>query len=158
MGGHQSSERARALADRLRERAEALIAVIERIEPSRWDLVPAPGVWSVGKEAEHVADAAVYHQWIVSLTIGEAVSSRRPPIERTRMTTDHSPRAVVELIRARTEDGAGLLLGLTDAQLDRPTKPPIARGERLATTIERVLIGHFDVHREAIERKRLKGA
>ena len=153
MDGRAASPRARALAERLRQAAGALIAVVEPIDPDRWSHVPNPGVWSIGKDAEHVADAAVYHQWIVRLTIGEAASSRRPPIERDQMTTDRSPREVVELIRARTEEGANLLLSLTDAQLDLPTKPPRARGQRLAETIERVLIGHYDAHRTEIEAK-----
>jgi uncharacterized damage-inducible protein DinB len=153
MEGRGAPPRADLLAGRLRKAAAALIAVIEPIDLDRWGHVPAPGVWSAGKDAEHVADAAVYHQWIVRLTIGDAVSSRRPAIERDQLTTDRSPDQVVELIRARTEDGASLLLRLTDAQLDLPTKPPRAHGQLLAETIERVLIGHYDAHRAEIEAK-----
>jgi uncharacterized damage-inducible protein DinB len=153
MDGQQASQRASVLAERLRQAAAALIAVADPIDADRWMRLPGSGVWSIGKDAEHVADAAVYHQWIVRLTIGEAMASRRPAIERDRMTTDRSPGEVVELIGARTEDGVRLLLALTDAQLDLPTKPPRARGQLLEETIERILIGHYDAHRAEIEAK-----
>lgn len=153
MDGGEAAQRARALTERLREASAALVAMVERVDDERWSHVPQPGVWSVGKDAEHVADAASYHQWIVRLTIGEAVSARRPAIERNRMTTARSPRTVMDSIRGRTEEGARLLLGLTDAQLDLPTRPPRARGEHLEATVGRVLIGHCDTHRAEIEAK-----
>jgi hypothetical protein len=89
----------------------------------------------------------------VRLTIDEKVSSRRPPIERTRMTSDRSPAEVIALIRERTDDGERLIRSLSDEQLGLPTKPPRARDQRLAETIELVLIGHHDVHRLEIESK-----
>jgi uncharacterized damage-inducible protein DinB len=153
MDGRQGAQRAQVLADRLRQAATALIAVVEPIDDDRWRGVAGRGVWSIGKDAEHVAEAAVYHQWIVRLTIGERVPSRRPAIERDQMTTDRSPMEVAEMLRARTEDGARLLLGLTDAQLELPTRPPRTRAQVLADTIEHVLIAHYDTHRAEIEAK-----
>ena len=100
------------LAARLDEAAAALISVIAHIEPDRWRHIPAPGVWSIGKDAEHVIEAAGYHQWIVRLTIGQKVPSRRPVLERTQLTTDLSPQEAVALLRRRTEEGIELLLGL----------------------------------------------
>lgn len=147
------SVRAVALAARLREVAAALIVVVESIEDDRWRHVPSPGVWSIGKDAEHVAEAAIYHQWIVRLTIGQKVSSRRSLIERHQMTPDLAPVGAAALLRQRTEDSARLLLDLTDEQLDLPTKPPRAKAQALAQTIGRVLIGHYDTHRTAIEAK-----
>jgi hypothetical protein len=148
-----ASARAAELASRWQESAAAIIGVIDGIDGDHWMHVPAPGVWSIGKEAEHVADAAAYHKWIVGLTIGRKVSSRRPKIERDLMTTNRSPIETVELLRLRTEDGARLLLDLTDDELDLATRPPRARGERLAQTIDRVLIAHYDTHRAEIEAK-----
>ncbi len=46
-----------------------------------------------------------------------------------------------------------LLLDLTDAQLDLPTRPPRANAQILADTIDRVLIDHIDSHRAEIEAK-----
>jgi hypothetical protein len=153
MTGRNVSERPAALAARLRAAAAELIRVIEPIGDDRWRHVPSPGVWSIGKDAEHVTEAAMYHQWIIRTTIGDDVSPRRPAIERNRMTTVLSPLEAVELLRQRTEDGATLLLALTDRQLDLATRPPRARAQRLAETIERVLVGHYDAHRSAIEAK-----
>jgi uncharacterized damage-inducible protein DinB len=148
-----ASERAAALADELASASARLVRVIEPIDETHWRAVTSPGVWSISKDAEHVAEATVYHQWIVRLTIGEKVSSRRPRIERSRLTSDLSPAEVSDLVRLRSEEGERLLRSLTDEQLDRPTKPPRARGQLLATTIQLVLINHFDGHRAEIEAK-----
>ena len=147
------SERAATLAARLDESAAALIAVIAAIDPDLWRHVPTPGEWAIGKDAEHVIEAAGYHQWIVRFTIGQKVSSRRPVLERKRLITELSPQQAAEQLRRRTDEGAELILGLTDEQLDLPTKPPRARSQRLAETIELVLIGHHDGHRGDIEAK-----
>ena len=153
MEEREAPQRARVLADRLWEAAGALIAVVERVEGDRWTEVPHPGVWSIGKDAEHVADAAGYHQWIVRLTIGQKVSSKRPAIERQELTTAMTKEQAIDLIRRRTEEGTGLILSLTDDQLALPTRPPRARGQGLADTIDLVLIGHYYAHRRDIERK-----
>jgi uncharacterized damage-inducible protein DinB len=145
--------RSTTLAARLRDASAALITVVDTVDEDRWRDVPELGVWSVGKDVEHVAEAAVYHQWIVRLTIGQKVSSRRPPIEREQLTTVLSPREAVELLRQRTNEGVRLLLELPEEQLDLPTRPPRANAEPLGVTIERVLIGHYDTHRAAIETK-----
>jgi len=148
---HRSS-RAAGLAEKLRAASEALIAIVERIEPERWVNVPGPGVWSPSKDAEHVADGAAYHQWIVRHTLGQKVPAR-PGIERKPVTARHSQREVVDLLRQRTEEGANLVGGLSDEQLDLLPRPPRARLRTLAQMIESVLIGHYDTHRKAIESK-----
>ena len=147
------SRRSAVLASRLREEAAQLIALVARSDGEAWRRTPSPEEWSISKEAEHVADAAAYHQWIVRMTIRERVSSRRPAIERRQLTSDRSPSEVAALIRERTDEGERLVLSLTDRQLDLPTRPPRARGQRLAQTIEDVLIGHYEGHRSTIEAK-----
>ena len=151
--GTTRSDRAAAFAERLREAAARLAAVIEPIDDERWRRVPQPGVWSIGKESEHVAEAAGYHQWIVRLTIGQKVSSRRPVLERRQMTSDLSPAEAAALIRRRAEEGARLLLDLTDEQLELPTRPPRANAQMLSRAIEEILIDHVDFHRAEIEAK-----
>ena len=96
------------LASRLQAAADALVAVMEPIDDDHWHRVPDSGTWSIGREAEHVAEAAGYHQWIVRLTIGERVSSRRPALERKQMTSALSHRQAASLIRQRVEDGVRL--------------------------------------------------
>ena len=147
------SIRAAELAARLRHAASELIAVVAEIEPDHWQHVPAPGVWAIGKDAEHVIDATDYHVWIVRRTLGQRVSSRRPVLERRRLTTELSPREAVERLRRRSAEGAALIAGLTDVQLDLPTQPPRGRDQRLGETIERVMIGHYEAHRAEIVAK-----
>jgi uncharacterized damage-inducible protein DinB len=147
------SNRAAALAARLEQAAAQLIGVIETIDDDRWRHVPQPGVWSISKDVEHVAEAAGYHQWIVRLTIGDDVPKRKPVLERTQMTSNRLPSEAADMIRQRTDDGTRLLSGLTDDQLDLETRPPRANRQLLAETIERVLISHYDGHRADIEAK-----
>ena len=145
--------RARALATQLQQSADELITVIERVDDVTWRQASDPAVWSISKDAEHVAEASAYHQWIVRLTIGENVPRRKPVLERKRMTSALSQAEAVALVRERTDAGIALLRGLTDEQLDLVTQPPRARNQRLEETIEQVLIGHYDGHRADIESK-----
>jgi hypothetical protein len=133
--------------------ASDLLSVLQRIGPEHWTRVPGPSVWSIGKDAAHVAEAAVYHQWIVRLTIGEATSSGRPVIERRELTTAMTPVQTMALIRTRTDEGAALIARLGDDALALATRPPRAGSQTLADTIELVLIDHYRVHRRDIERK-----
>jgi uncharacterized damage-inducible protein DinB len=144
---------AAALAKLLRRTAAALIDGVRGIDPDRWSHVPAPGVWSVGEEAEHVVEGVAYHTWIVRMTIGEKVASRRPPLERRELTTRLSPDEMAHLLRERTDESARLIESLTAEQLSLPPRPPRARLESLAVTIERMLIGHIRSHHREIESK-----
>jgi hypothetical protein len=150
--GSAQSPRGAALGEQLRQAAEALIGVVQTIAPERWMNVPRPGVWSVGKDAEHVADAAEYHQWIVSLSLGQKVPAR-PRIERARLTAQQSQGDIIELLRERTDAALMLIAGLSDDQLDLPVRPPRARSPTLEQMIEQVLIGHYHTHRREIEAK-----
>ena len=157
MNDKASPARAKQLEADLGVAAGALASLLEGIDPESWSYRPGASVWSIGKDAAHVAEAAVYHQWIVRLTIGEKVSSRRPAIERRELTTAMTAQQVIDLIRVRTDEGRALISGLSDDQLTMPTRPPRARAPVLADTIERVLIGHYDAHRRDIERKLREG-
>jgi len=148
-----ASDGAEGLASRVNDAAARLLAAVESVDGELWSRVPEPGAWSIGREAEHVAEAGGYHQWIVRLTIGEKVSTRRPVLERQALTPEHSVAEVVAMIRDRTDEAARLIRSLSHEQLDLPTRPPRANGQLLAETIERVLIGHYDAHRMEIERK-----
>jgi uncharacterized damage-inducible protein DinB len=149
----QPSPRATALADRLTEARDSLISVLERIDLEDWLRVPALGVWSASKDAEHVADGNVLHQWVVRLTIGQAKVSGRPSIERKQLTSSRSPAEVIEHLRATLDEAASLVRGLTEAQLDLTTRPPKARAPSLAETIQGLMIDHVDHHRREIEVK-----
>ena len=148
----RSSSRVTALVERLRQVSEALIGLVGAIESERWMNVPRPGVWSAGKEAEHVADGAGYHQWIVRHSLGQKAPAR-PHIERAQLTAQRSQREVVDLLVQRTNDGVALIAGLSDEQLDLPVRPLRARAPTLAQMIANVLIGHYEVHHTEIEAK-----
>jgi hypothetical protein len=150
--GRGEFSRAAILAEQLRQASEALISLVGSIAPERWGSVPEPGVWSPGKDAEHVADGAGYHQWIVRLSLGQRVPSR-PRIERAQLTSQRCQQDVVDLLRQRTNDSVALIGGLSDEQLDLPVRPLRARSLTLAAMIENVLIGHYEVHHTQIEAK-----
>jgi hypothetical protein len=141
------------LAEALRRATDALLVTVESLDDRHWKHVPQPGIWSIGKEIEHLIEAAAYHQWIVRRTIGDAVPSRRPVLERARMTTSLSPHEGAALLRRRMDDGVLLLRGLTVDQLQLATRPPRANGQILGQTIEGILIRHLKVHRQAIRAK-----
>jgi hypothetical protein len=145
--------RGAALVVSLREAEARVRAVLAAVDERSWSAIPSPGVWSIGKEAEHIAEAALLHQWQVRLTIGEPVGRQRPLIERRQLTTPLTLAEADALIRERTDESTKLIAELRDAQLELPTRPPRARGEVLASTIQRVLIGHYNVHATSIEAK-----
>ena len=147
------SQRAIALSGRLTEARDAVTSLLERVEGQDWLRVPGPGVWSPSKDAEHVADGNILHQWVVRLTIGQAKASGRPSIERKQLTSSRSRAEVVELVRATLDEAATLVRGLTDAQLDLTTKPPKAGAPSLAKTIQGLMIDHVEHHRRDIETK-----
>lgn len=99
------------------------------------DARPNPGRVVLGKAVEHLAEAAVYHQWIIRMTIGQPVSSRRPRLERNQLT-NLSALDAVDLQRQRTKEGAKLIRALMDEQLELSTRPPRARDQNLAETVE----------------------
>jgi hypothetical protein len=161
----QADQRAEALASRWREAADRFITTVVAIDGRRWEQVPDAGVWSIGKEVEHVIEAAAYHQWIVRRTIGDKVPSRKPVLERKQMTSNLSPSDAADLLRQRRDDGVQLIGGLTDEQLDLPTRPPRANDPPLAVTIAGMLIRHVDGHHadilaklEALDRGNPQGA
>ena len=128
------------------------MSVLEQIDADAWLGIPGPGVWSPGKDAEHVADGSVLHQWSVRLTVGQAKASAKPAVERRQLTSRGSQAETIELIRRTLDEAASFIRGLTDAQLDLATKPARARARSLAETIEG-MIGHVDRHRAEIESK-----
>jgi hypothetical protein len=148
-----SSPRAANLADRLEAASLALATLFERIDSDAWLAVPAPGVWSPGKDAEHVADGNVLHQWVVRLTIGQAKVSARPRIEREQLTSTRSPAEVIAFVRNTLGEAATLVRGLSDAELDLTTKPPKAGAPSLERTVQGLMIDHIDHHRREIEAK-----
>src|SRR5215207_3630603 len=112
------SERARLLADELRAAGAELVQAVERIEPEHWELVPDSGVWSAGKDAEHVTQGAVYHQWLVRTAALGQTLERGAGTRRDVMTAELARAEVLALLQQRTEESAQLVESLSDSQLD----------------------------------------
>ena len=141
------SERAARLVEQLQTASDALIGVAEQVPAERWLEVAAPGEWSPGKDAEHVADGNALHQWVVRSTVRQRVGTR-PVVDRERLTAQVAQAEVIRLLRRRAQESTRLLQALTDQEL------ALACGTRtLGEFIERVLIGHYATHQAAIQRK-----
>jgi hypothetical protein len=147
------STRGADLAAQLRAASDALVRLIEEIDESTWSRVPLPGVWSPSKDAEHAADATLYHQWMVRMSLGERVGSRRPQLERAQLEGRWSRAETVDAIRSRADEIATFIASLSEAQLELPPRPQRARLRTVAELIEAVMIEHVDSHRQEIETK-----
>ena len=145
--------RAAVLADALEASMARLLTLVDALDASRWERIPAPDVWSIGKEVEHVAEGMVLHLWIIRRSLGHPVGSRQPIMERRAMTTDLSPASAAALLRDRLDDAVRLIRSLGDRQLALPTRPLRASAPTVDAAIEGILIGHVDTHRAAIEAK-----
>ncbi len=151
-------ERATALARQVREAGAAFIATVEQVDDAHWARVPAEGVWSPGKDAEHVAQGAQYHQRIVRFTVEGGEPARGGGTVRDVMTAVLSKAEVLDSVRQQTEVSASLVEGLTDESLDLQA-PPMGNG--LPRTLEQMIVGqmihHYDEHRDNIEQKLAQG-
>lgn len=56
------SARSGELARTLEDTVASLVTVIGQIDPKRWDAIPGPGIWSIGKEVAHVVEAVRRHR------------------------------------------------------------------------------------------------
>ena len=148
------SSRAAALVEQLHAASQALIALIQGIDAAHWVQVPREGVWSAGKDAEHVVEGNAVHQWAVRQSVGQQAGAR-PAVERARLTALGSQADVVDRLRRSTDESVQLIHSLTDEQLDLPMR---TRTRTVAQMIERVLIGHYDTHRGEIQAKLRRAA
>jgi DinB superfamily len=150
------SERAAALANRLRRVGADFIRTVEGVDERHWARVPAAGVWSAGKDAEHVIEGALYHQAIVRATItGGPVVRGGGVTQREVMTARLDKAEILERLRERTEESARLTEGLSDAQLALAA-PPLGRDgppRTLEEMIEGQMIRHYLEHQENIRAK-----
>jgi hypothetical protein len=150
------SERAMLLAKRVRQVGAAFIDSVEQVDDQHWARVPEAGVWSAGKDAEHVTEGALYHQAIVRATIsGEPVMRGGGVTQREVMTAQLSKAEILTRLRECTEQSAALTQSLTDEQL-RLAAPPLGRDGRprtLAEMIDGQMIHHYLEHQGNIRGK-----
>jgi hypothetical protein len=132
--------------------SDAIIDLVAGTDPGTWDRSPGPGVWSAGKESEHVAEALPLHLWFVRRSLRQRAGTR-PTIERDTLTTDRSPLEVAERIRQERDTAIAVIAPLTDPELELPSNPPRGRDDRVAELIERIVIGHLETHHAALTRR-----
>jgi hypothetical protein len=149
------SERATALARQVREAAAELIQTVRQVDDTYWERVDEEGVWSPGKDAEHVTQGAAYHQWLVRTSALGETSERTARTERDIMVAVLSRAEVLDLLQQRTDQSALLVESLSDEQLQlpAPTLGPDGPPRTVAQMIEGQMIRHYHEHRENIEAK-----
>jgi hypothetical protein len=144
-----------ALAQRVRDACAALIQTVGQVDDAHWGKVVEDGVWSPGKDAEHVTQGAAYHQWIVRRAALGDTSDRPVGTERDLMVAVLAKRDILDVLQQRTDQSALLVQSLSDAQLELPAPRMGADGP--ARTVEQMIEGqmirHYYEHRENIEAK-----
>ena len=147
-------ERTAALAARVRAAGAAFVDAVERLDDTAWDHVPEEGVWSAGKDAEHVISGAQFHQRLVRNTVAGAEPARGGGTRRDVMIAETTKAEVLAGLREEIEASARLVESLDDDSLAL-SAPPQSNG--LPRTLEQVIvgqmIGHYDEHRANLEAK-----
>jgi hypothetical protein len=148
------SERAINLANQLRDAGAALVRTVIQVGDAHWSRVPEDGVWSAGKDAEHVTQGAMYHQWLIRTAgLGETLE-RGKGTQRDLMTSVLSKEDVLSGLHQRTEETAQLVQSLSDEQLAR-SAPPFGDGppRTVDQMIEGQVIRHYREHQYNIQVK-----
>src|SRR5258708_14144331 len=108
------SERAANLANQLRDAGAALIRTVGQIDVEHWSRVPEDGVWSAGKDAEHISQGAIYHQWLVRTAGLGGTLERGAGTPRDVMTARFSKDHVLAVLHQRPGENAPLGERLSD--------------------------------------------
>src|SRR5450631_4652930 len=103
------SERATALANQVRQAGTALMQTVGQVDDAHWGRVVEDGVWSPGKDAEHVTQGAAYHQWLVRTSALGDTSERSASTQRDIMVALLSKREVLDALKQRTDQSASLV-------------------------------------------------
>ncbi|HLZ26749.1 MAG TPA: DinB family protein [Chloroflexota bacterium] len=149
------TERAAVLTQHVRAAGAALIHTVAQVDDADWGRVVEDGVWSPGKDAEHVTQGAAYHQWLVRTTALGDTSERTATTQRDIMVARLPKSEVLALLQQRTDQSARLVESLSDEQLDLPAPRfgPDGPPRTVAQMIEGQMIRHYYEHRENIEAK-----
>jgi hypothetical protein len=146
-----SSQRSDELAAHLQSALDALLSVIQSASAAQWSAIPSPGEWSVGKEAEHVADGNAYHLFLVRQSLRQR-GLKRPGIERSALVTSRTRAEVIELLQQQTSACLGVITSLSANDLALPTRPFRPGAPTIAHLIKG-MSNHYHVHRQSIEAK-----
>ena len=158
--------RAEALAQRVEQANNDLIATIEETDDEQWSGKCADGDWTQGFAGYHAA-ASIGN--ITAMVQGMARGEPFQPVSFAQIdqinAAFHAEHAgctkaeAVELARANSPAAVAMVAGLSDDELDREVKlatdlPPL----RVEQIVEMLLIGHPTGHRDSIVNARKVGA
>jgi hypothetical protein len=147
----ENTTRGQALATRLEEATDILIARIEPCSEVQWSASTPNEDRSVGTMVHHIAvQAPIVAGW------GAQVGNREiPPVTMEMVHADNAAHAAAHaspdkaetlaLLRRNTAIAANILRGLSDAQLEQTVPLPLLGGQPFSAQMifEMVLIGHI---------------
>jgi len=151
--------RAEALAKRFEDSSQALTDTVTRLSEADWKKPTSVEKWSVGVVAHHVAQG---HASIGNLV--RLIATGRTPPTLTRKMIDQvnaehardfagcTRSEMLELHRRNVALAAGIVRGLSDAELDRTASVLVGAPAMSAQqAIERILINHVNDHLASIK-------
>jgi hypothetical protein len=146
-----NTTRGQALATRLEEITDSLIAQVEPCSEAQWRTSAPNEDRSVGTMVHHIAvQAPIVAGWGAQVGNGEI-----PPITMEIVHADNAAHAAahaspdkaetLDLLRRNTAIAADILRSLSDAQLEQTVPLPLLGGQPFSAQmiIEMVLIGHI---------------
>ena len=150
--------RAEALAKRFEDSSQALTDTVTRLSDADWKKTTSSG-WSVGVVTHHVAQG---HASIGNLVRLIATGKTPPTLTREmidKVNAEHardfagcSKSETLELHRRNGGLAAGIVRGLSDAELDRAASVLVGAPAMSAQqAIERILINHVNEHLASIK-------
>jgi hypothetical protein len=146
-----NTTRGQALATRLEETTDSLIAQIEPCSEAQWRASAPNEDRSVGTMVHHIAvQAPIVAGWGAQVGNGEipSVTMEIVHADNAAHAAEHANPDKAEtlaLLRRNTAIAADMLRGLSDAQLEQAVPLPLLGGQPVSAQmiIEMVLIGHI---------------
>jgi uncharacterized damage-inducible protein DinB len=162
------NERTLALAERVAQASQALMAAAERCSESEWRRVGVNDARTIGALVHHVAKT---HADIIGLAQAVAAGQALPPLtwdmthqmnaQHGREHADCAKAEALALLRRNTAAAVDAIRGLSDAQLDRTSTWPVDGDVSAQRLIELHIIDHAREHLATItatlERERQAG-
>ena len=152
------SARAEQLAKKFESSCSEMNKVVEGLSEADWKKVTTAEKWPVGVVAHHVAEA---HAGISGLIQVVAKGQPTPNLTMDMINAGNAVHAkehantskavTLELLRANAGKAAGIVRGLSDAELDRSASVLVgAPAMTAAQAIDGILINHVHEHLASI--------
>jgi DinB family protein len=153
------AERAEAIAGKFDQRRSELNKVVEGLSDADWKKVTSAEKWPVGVVAHHLAMAyGSVADLVRVIAKGQAVPPRTMDMvheNNAKHAKEHANTGKAEtlaLLKSNGAKAAGIIRGLSDADLDRSATVVTGMPPFTATqVIERILINHTDEHMGSIK-------